>query len=73
MLRHYEKDKYTFTTKWQSSEEHCEKEGATLLTVKDEQEAYFLKVREHFIFLIIMTTSGLSTMLLKKEKKCKAE
>ena len=43
VLRHYE-EQYNFQTKWQTSQEQCQRENALLITVKEEQEAYFVKV-----------------------------
>ena len=43
VLRHYE-DRYNFQTKWQTSQDHCEQQGAMLVSIKDEEEAYYIKV-----------------------------
>ena len=45
-LRHYDSNlgKYDFTETWQQSADYCVTENGTLLTIKDEDEAYFIKV-----------------------------
>ena len=35
---------YSFLETWQKSLEFCQSQNATLLTLKDAQEAYFIKV-----------------------------
>ena len=44
VLRHYKPENYTFQATWQKALDQCEAENATLLSVHDEDESYFIKV-----------------------------
>ena len=50
-LRHYESNegRYDFAGTWQRSLDHCQTENGTLLSIKDEEEAYYIQVTIKYI------------------------
>lgn len=44
VLRHYQPESYTYQTTWLASEQRCQSENASLVTIKDLHEAEFIKV-----------------------------
>ena len=42
--RHYKPELYKYQTTWQASYDRCRSDDATLLTIKDQEEADFIKV-----------------------------
>lgn len=47
VLRHYLPLNYTFQETWQVALDKCKSENATLVSIHDEEEAYFIQVQRN--------------------------